>query len=114
MCYSFTKKNRTFRPQPYFLAQLLHRLQECMNYCFFFFLMIRHPPRSPLFPYPPLFRSPADDVIGLDVGDVGVVPQCDYRRIREARRETLERTRIRVPERAGVRRDERPSEAPGI
>src|SRR2546428_12851425 len=24
---------------------------------FFFFLMTRHPPRSPLFPYPPLFRS---------------------------------------------------------
>src|SRR3989449_1640715 len=24
----------------------------------FFFLMIRRPPRSPLFPYPPLFRSP--------------------------------------------------------
>src|SRR2546430_9779368 len=23
----------------------------------FFFLMIRHPPRSPLFPYTPLFRS---------------------------------------------------------
>src|SRR2546421_1792196 len=25
---------------------------------FFFFLMIRHPPRSPLFPYPPLSRPP--------------------------------------------------------
>src|SRR2546421_309909 len=25
--------------------------------CFFFFLMIRPPPRSPLFPYTPLFRS---------------------------------------------------------
>src|SRR3712207_7549198 len=25
---------------------------------FFFFLMIRRPPRSTLFPYPPLFRSP--------------------------------------------------------
>src|SRR2546430_13993315 len=25
---------------------------------FFFFLMIRRPPRSPLLPYPPLFRSP--------------------------------------------------------
>src|SRR2546430_15624021 len=25
--------------------------------CFFFFLMIRRPPRSPLFPYTPLFRS---------------------------------------------------------
>src|ERR1051326_5475183 len=26
-------------------------------FCFFFFLMIRRPPRSPLFPSPPLFRS---------------------------------------------------------
>src|SRR2546423_11890057 len=26
-------------------------------YLFFFFLMIRRPPSSPLFPYPPLFRS---------------------------------------------------------
>src|SRR2546430_8738262 len=26
----------------------------------FFFLMIRRPPRSTLFPYTPLFRSPAD------------------------------------------------------
>src|SRR2546430_17598092 len=25
---------------------------------FFFFLRFRHPPRSPLFPPPPLFRSP--------------------------------------------------------
>src|SRR2546430_1049020 len=27
------------------------------QFLFFFFLMIRHPPRSPLFPYPPLSRS---------------------------------------------------------
>src|SRR2546429_7800639 len=29
-------------------------------FLFFFFLMIRRPPRSTLFPYPPLFRSLAD------------------------------------------------------
>src|SRR5258708_38041940 len=28
--------------------------------CFFFFLMIRRPPRSTLFPYTTLFRSPAE------------------------------------------------------
>src|SRR3989475_13119750 len=28
---------------------------------FFFFLMIRRPPRSPLFPYTTLFRSPVDE-----------------------------------------------------
>src|SRR6266487_5585859 len=30
---------------------------------FFFFLMIRRPPRSTLFPYTTLFRSPAYDVL---------------------------------------------------
>src|SRR3989454_4500237 len=33
-------------------------LAPCL--CFFFFLMIRRPPRSTLFPYTTLFRSPAD------------------------------------------------------
>src|SRR5256886_9615680 len=32
---------------------------------FFFFLMIRRPPRSTLFPYTTLFRSPLDEVDGL-------------------------------------------------
>src|SRR3712207_8216969 len=37
----------------------------------FFFLMIRRPPRSTLFPYTTLFRSTslADDVRGVDVQD---------------------------------------------
>src|SRR5256885_15606870 len=37
-------------------------LQHCAGYTvvpFFFFLMIRRPPRSTLFPYTTLFRSPA-------------------------------------------------------
>src|SRR2546430_12651103 len=34
---------------------LLHMSIYC--YCFFFFLMIRRPPRSTLFPYTTLFRS---------------------------------------------------------
>src|SRR5215813_15099404 len=34
---------------PFFLPSL---------FCFFFFLMIRRPPRSTLFPYTTLFRSP--------------------------------------------------------
>src|SRR3989441_9066710 len=34
----------------------------------FFFLRIRHPPRSPLFPYPTLFRSrPSDDLDAMSV-----------------------------------------------
>src|SRR3712207_7512701 len=33
--------------------------------------MIRRPPRSTLFPYPTLFRSPVDDVlVAADVGEV--------------------------------------------
>src|SRR2546430_13255653 len=39
----------------------------------FFFLMIRRPPRSTLFPYPPLFRSLADEERGVDHLDL-VVP----------------------------------------
>src|SRR3712207_7885812 len=35
--------------------------------CLFFFLMIRRPPRSTLFPYTTLFRSPQHGVHGADV-----------------------------------------------
>src|SRR2546430_7995625 len=38
--------------------------------CFFFFLIIRHPPRSPLFPSPPLFQSqhpPSADLAAVEV-----------------------------------------------
>src|SRR3712207_9237416 len=34
------------------------RCRRVMFYVFFFFLMIRRPPRSTLFPYTTLFRSP--------------------------------------------------------
>src|ERR1041384_8638782 len=34
-------------------------------YSFFFFLMIRRPPRSTLFPYTTLFRSPTPNQIGI-------------------------------------------------
>src|SRR3989442_3236269 len=36
---------------------------------FFFFLMIRRPPRSTLFPYTTLFRSLVDGTAGLLTGD---------------------------------------------
>src|SRR2546422_7817269 len=40
------------------------RLSACSSavFCFFFFLMIRRPPRSTLFPYTTLFRSRAEPV----------------------------------------------------
>src|SRR2546425_3581114 len=34
-----------------------HYIINARDFSFFFFLMIRHPPRSTLFPYTPLFRS---------------------------------------------------------
>src|SRR5437588_12923680 len=36
-----------------------------VSFCFFFFLMIRRPPRSTLFPYTTLFRSKENDLIFL-------------------------------------------------
>src|SRR6266511_5315370 len=46
-----------------------------LEFCCFFFLMIRRPPRSTLFPYTTLFRStlraasPPDDLVGQVVAD---------------------------------------------
>src|SRR2546422_10496800 len=42
-----------------------------LSVIFFFFLMIRRPPRSTLFPYTTLFRSLS--AVGLLVGGVGVI-----------------------------------------
>src|SRR3712207_7255986 len=36
--------------------------------CIFFFLMIRRPPRSTLFPYTTLFRSGKPEPVGADAG----------------------------------------------
>src|SRR2546426_2407385 len=41
------------------LVMLMSRLRPLFSYSFFFFLMIRRPPRSTLFPYTTLFRSTA-------------------------------------------------------
>src|SRR5437667_11658920 len=38
------------------------------SFSFFFFLMIRRPPRSTLFPYTTLFRSGVDSVLHTDPG----------------------------------------------
>src|SRR2546429_5358888 len=42
---------------------------------FFFFLMIRRPPRSTLFPYTTLFRSLAEDFVHLTAHEDEVRPQ---------------------------------------
>src|SRR3712207_8728037 len=49
-----------------------------MSFIYFFFLMIRRPPRSTLFPYTTLFRSGHDEGGRLRADPVG------YRRRREA------------------------------
>src|SRR2546427_1683903 len=65
---------------------------------FFFFLMIRRPPRSTLFPYTTLFRSPA--------AAGGVVPRAlagpgnDFSREPDRRRPAAAQSRIRFPARA--------------
>src|SRR2546427_8723798 len=50
---------------------------------YFFFLMIRRPPRSTLFPYTTLFRSRRDAAIGPQLADDGAVadvPRADRHR----------------------------------
>src|SRR5437899_4548754 len=44
-------------------------LQFSLLFIFFFFLMIRRPPRSTLFPYTTLFRSRQRLVVAIEVGD---------------------------------------------
>src|SRR5437016_10745469 len=71
------------------------------SYVLFFFLMIRRPPRSTLFPYTTLFRSraihpPADDAVAVPAGVVlevqlELVPrsECD-RHVRRSEEHTSE------------------------
>src|SRR3712207_7399305 len=47
------------------------------TYIFFFFLMIRRPPRSTLFPYTTLFRSLHVGGVHRPVGLAGVDPEAD-------------------------------------
>src|SRR5450432_4707580 len=46
------------------------------SFCFFFFLMIRRPPRSTLFPYTTLFRSLAADDRCMRQGAATVADTC--------------------------------------
>src|SRR2546429_3762868 len=43
----------------------IHVVLSRLNFYLFFFLMIRRPPRSTLFPYTTLFRSGLGDHVGL-------------------------------------------------
>src|SRR2546426_11561285 len=60
-------------------------------FCFFFFLMIRRPPRSTLFPYTTLFRSSAVPFAGASAIDEGAgVPRLEaaYRWLLRDRKST--------------------------
>src|SRR2546426_8333262 len=46
---------------------------------YFFFLMIRRPPRSTLFPYTTLFRSTAHTLPIKDRGDLGIPQRRNFR-----------------------------------
>src|SRR5690348_17886209 len=59
------------------------RYSRCRVFLFFF-LMIRRPPRSTLFPYTTLFRSLRHRRIGVDLLDV-VLHQADGRREKSRR-----------------------------
>src|SRR5258707_2879730 len=49
---------------------------------FFFFLMIRRPPRSTLFPYTTLFRSPRSCVTRIIAMPASATRRCSSRRMR--------------------------------
>src|SRR5256885_5462655 len=59
------------------LKLLSHLLVRDYLSLFFFFLMIRRPPRSTLFPYTTLFRSPIRLEISNTSGDVSVTGSAD-------------------------------------
>src|SRR3712207_9175281 len=65
----------------------------CLSFVFFFFLMIRRPPRSTLFPYTTLFRSTHRDlprlvIHGFHLDPMGVSGRCGHpARARERERE---------------------------
>src|SRR5574339_689552 len=61
----------------------------CATYCFFFFLMIRRPPRSTLFPYTTLFRS-VSDAIQQKVICIGPGPADADRRVLRSEEHTSE------------------------
>src|SRR2546422_6997680 len=72
----------------YLSVHLLHLSRVAFCLSFFFFLMIRRPPRSTLFPYTTLFRSPeaplpgrrrAGGALGAGLRPRGEIPRCGER-----------------------------------
>src|SRR2546429_6881594 len=78
---------------------IVHTLSRTYTYPFFFFLMIRRPPRSTLFPYTTLFRSRG-----------GAVVRRAARRVRHCRGGDGDRAGLAGGERLRVRSEEHTSE----
>src|SRR2546422_1651612 len=62
----------------------LHRIATPHVFGYFFFLMIRRPPRSPLFPYTTLFRSgssrrPAPQIMPMCASSTDASSTCRWR-----------------------------------
>src|SRR3712207_7666775 len=79
----------------------------------FFFLMIRRPPRSTLFPYTTLFRSPSPGRCGPRRSARGAVPGFQERRHEIDRNREDDRRRLRrseLEQRLQVRSEEHTSE----
>src|SRR3712207_8206680 len=67
--------------------------------CVFFFLMIRRPPRSTLFPYTTLFRSDRQHLAAIDVALVHEATEVgEERRGRRLRRSHRLQPELRLPE----------------
>src|SRR3712207_6862756 len=69
-----------------------------LSFCFFFFLMIRRPPRSTLFPYTTLFRSLAKIECGSQVAVDQVPVGLESKRGRVVAHPTLQAQRARSEE----------------
>src|SRR5256885_12073008 len=79
----------------------LYYCSDLSSFLLFFFLMIRRPPRSTLFPYTTLFRSPRDDSMQL--------PRRCGSRVKRRRRACFDFSLIRQPNGRG-RSEEHTSE----
>src|SRR3989442_6026174 len=79
---------------PHLLLFQLFSISPCL---FFFFLMIRRPPRSTLFPYTTLFRS-LDEVDPLDVPDdrKGHGPRSAGLRVGDRKSTRLNSSHVRI------------------
>src|SRR5256885_6680627 len=71
--------------------------------------MIRRPPRSTLFPYTTLFRSPAHPAVALPIAELQRVEHLDARDLRRALRDVLQSRSVRAGD-ARLRRGRRRSE----